>query len=100
MWSNTPVVTPNGEKTTAREWAKKLDIKFAPSIVIFNEKGEEVIRSEAFFKVFHTQSIFAYVLEGAYKKQPSFQRYLSERAEHIREQGQDVDIWSVAEDKP
>jgi predicted phage tail protein len=39
-------------------------------------------------------------LEGAYKKQPSFQRYLSERAEHIREQGQDVDIWSVAEDKP
>ncbi len=100
MWSNTPVVTPSGEKTTAREWAKKLDIKFAPSIVLFNEKGEEVIRSEAFFKVFHTQGIFAYVLEGAYKKLPSFQRYLSERAEHIREQGKDVDIWSLAEDKP
>jgi thioredoxin-related protein len=100
MWSKTPVVTPGGEKTTAREWAKKLDIKFAPSIVIFNEKGEEVIRSEAFFKVFHTQGIFAYVLEGAYKEQPSFQRYLTERAEHIREQGKDVDIWSLAEEKP
>ena len=100
MWSNTEVVTPRGEKTTAREWAKKLDIKYAPSIVLFNEKGEEVIRSEAFFKVFHTQGIFAYVLEGAYKKEPSFQRYLTERAEHFREQGKDVDIWSLAEDKP
>ena len=98
MWSTTPVITPDGEKTTAREWAEKLDIKYAPSIVLFNEKGAEVIRSEAFFKVFHTQGIFAYVLEGAYKQQPSFQRYLSDRAEHLREQGQDVDIWSQAKD--
>ena len=99
MWSNTPLITPNGEKTTAREWAKKLDVKYAPSIVVFNEKGEEIIRSEGFFKVFHTQSIFAYVLEGVYKEQPSFQRYLSDRAEHFREQGKDVDIWSLAEEK-
>jgi hypothetical protein len=67
--------------------------------VLFNEKGEEVIRSEAFFKVFHTQGIFAYVLDGSYKEQPSFQRYLSDRAEHFREQGQDVDIWKLADDE-
>ena len=100
MWSKTPVVTPQGDKLTAREWAKKLDIKFAPSIVIFNEKGEEVIRSEGAFKVFHTQGIFDYVLSGSYVKQPSFQRYLSDRAEHIREQGRDVDIWNFAGEKP
>ena len=99
MWSNTPVVTPTGEKTTARQWAKQLDIKYAPSIVLFNDKGEEVIRSEAFFKVFHTQGIFAYVLEGAYKKQPNFQRYLSDRAESIRGKGQDVDIWRTVDEK-
>ena len=100
MWSKTPVVTPGGEKTTAREWAKQLDIKYAPSIVLFNDKGEEVIRSEAFFKVFHTQGIFAYVLEGAYKTQPNFQRYLSDYAERIREKGQDVDIWRGADQTP
>ena len=100
MWSKTPVVTPSGKKTTAREWANELDVKFAPSIVLFNEKGKEVIRSEASFKVFHTQGILDYVLSGAYKDQPSFQRYLSERAEHIREQGKDVDIWRYAGEKP
>ncbi|NOZ55039.1 MAG: thioredoxin fold domain-containing protein [Gammaproteobacteria bacterium] len=98
MWSNTPVITPSGLKTTAKEWAKQLDIKYAPSIVLFNKKGEEVIRSEAFFKVFHTQGIFAYVLNENYKKQPSFQRYLTERADHFREQGQNVDIWRYADE--
>lgn len=96
MWSQTPVITNTGKKMTAREWAKKLDIRFAPSIVVFNPQGEEIIRSEAFFKVFHTQGIFNYVLSEGYKKEPSFQRYLSEYAEDIRKQGEDVNIWRYA----
>ena len=92
MWSDTPVVTPAGEHTTAGAWAKALDVKYAPTIVLF-DRGTEVIRSEASFKIFHTQSIFDYVASGAYQKEPSFQRYISARAEHIREQGRDVDIW-------
>lgn len=93
MWADTPVVTPAGEKLTAREWARRLDVKYAPSIVLFDAAGSEIIRSEAFFKIFHTQSIFDYVLSGGYREEPSFQRYLSARADHIREQGRDVDIW-------
>lgn len=98
MWSDTPVITPQGKATTAREWAKALDIKYAPSIVLFNEKGQEVIRSEAFFKVFHTQGIFTYVSSGAYVKEPSLQRYLTAKAEHMREQGKDVDIWRMVDE--
>lgn len=93
MWANTPIITPAGERTTAREWAQQLNINYAPSVVLFDPQAGEVIRSEAFFKRFHTASIFDYLLSGAYKTEPSFQRYLSARAEHIREQGQDVDIW-------
>lgn len=100
MWSNTPVVTPDGNSTTAREWAKALDIKYAPSIVFFNEEGQEVIRTEAFFKVFHNLGVFHYVLSGAYQSQPSFQRYLTEFADNRREQGLDVDIWRLSPEKP
>ena len=99
MWSKTSLTTPLGKKTTAREWAKELGVSFAPSIVIFNPRGEEVIRSEAFFKLFHTQGIFDYVLSQEYKVQASFQRYLTERAEKIRETGVDVDIWKFANEK-
>jgi len=99
MWSNTPITTPSGEKTTVKEWANQLDIKYAPSIVVFNKEGKEVIRSEAFFKVFHTQGILTYVLSEKYKEQPSFQRYLTEKADHLREQGQNVNIWGYAGEK-
>ncbi len=58
----------------------------------------EVVRLEAVFQTFHTQGIFRYVLERAYEQQPSFQRYLSLHADHLREQGYDVDIWSY--DRP
>lgn len=97
MWSKTPVTTPQGKQLTAREWAKALDVKYAPTIVVFDERGREIIRSEAFFKTFHTQGIFAYAVEGAYKTEPNFQRYLSARAEKFREQGKDVDIWTMGD---
>lgn len=95
MWSNTPVITPDGRKTTARDWARELNIQYAPSIVIFNPQGKEIIRIEAFFKVFHIQTAFNYVLSEGYKEQPSFQRYLSGYADQLREQGRDVDIWRL-----
>jgi thioredoxin-related protein len=99
MWSKTPIVTMDGKHTTARQLAKQLDVKYAPTIVLFDPQGKEVIRSEAFFKVFHTQGIFAYALEGGYKTQPSFQRWLQGRADRIREQGRDVDIWRMGDEK-
>jgi len=98
MWSKTPLVTPQGKRLTAREWAKALDLKYAPTIVVFDPRGREIIRTEAFFKVFHTQGIFTYAVEGAYKTEPNFQRYLSARAEKLREQGKDVDIWRMGEE--
>jgi thioredoxin-related protein len=93
MWSKTPVTTPENVRTTAREWAKQLDVRYAPSIVLFDNTGAEVIRSEAYFKSFHTQSLFHYVSSGGYRHEPSFQRFISERAEALRDQGIDVNIW-------
>ena len=94
MWSNDTLITPDGTRTTAKLWAKSLDIKYAPSLIIFNPEGKEIIRSEAFFKVFHVQGMLAYVLDKDYIKEPSFQRYLSARATQFQEQGKDVDIWN------
>ena len=93
MWSNTPVITRDGKRMPAKQLAKQLDVKYAPTIIVFNPEGKEIIRSEAFFKSFHTQGIFAYVLEKAYVDQPSFQRYLAARAKQVQDSGKDVDIW-------
>lgn len=93
MWSDTPVVTPSGESLAARDWAESLEVSYAPTIVFFDASGREVIRTDSYFKTFHTQSVMDYVLSGAYNEEASFQRYISDRADALRARGIDVDIW-------
>ena len=88
------VTTPSGTVTTAEEWAKTLEINYFPTIILFDPDGNEVVRIAAAFRTFHVQGLFDYVLSRAYLHEPSFQRYLSSRAERLREAGYDVDIWS------
>ena len=91
--SSSALTTPDGRRTTVRDWARELDIAYAPSVVFFDSEGTEVMRIDAFIKTFHFQSVYAYVLEKAYLTQPQFQRYIGDRADHIREAGYDTDIW-------
>jgi thioredoxin-related protein len=92
MWAQTPLQAPAGEEMTASQWAKKLRIQYAPTMVMFDRQGNEVFRTEAYLKAFHTQSAMDYVLSGAYKTQPSFQRYIAGRAEALEAQGIHVDL--------
>lgn len=92
MWSSDEITTPDGRKMTAAAWAKESDIKYAPSVVFFDAAGKEVARIEAYLKSFHVQSVYDYVASGAYKQQPSFQRFIEARGDKLREQGVKFDI--------
>jgi thioredoxin-related protein len=92
MWSDRVVKTPSGKNMKIRDWVKKLDVKYAPSLLFFDESGEEVFRSDAYLKAFHTQTVMDYVASGAYKTQSNFQRYVDQRADHLREQGIEVNL--------
>ena len=87
------VITPGGRNTRADEWARTLNIVYTPSIVFFDASGKEVIRTEAYFRPFHLAGAFAYVSSGAYRREPSFQRFLQARAERMRLEGKTVDLW-------
>ena len=92
LWSDQKIVTPDGSEQKIVDWARKLDISYAPSLVYFNDRGEEVFRSDAYLKAFHVQSVMDYVTTAAYKQQPNFQRYIDTRADHLREQGIEVNL--------
>lgn len=92
MWSEEKLIRPDGKQSSIKDWAKELNIQYAPSLVYFDLQGKEVFRSDAYLRAFHIQSIMDYVSSEAYKKQPNFQRYIDDRAHHLREQGIQVDI--------
>lgn len=91
MWSNAAVQTPGGQATKANQWARTLDIKYAPTLVFF-DGGQEVFRTEAYLKEFHIQSVLDYVASRAYRSEPNFQRYIEHRAAKLREQGVKIDL--------
>ena len=66
---------------------------YARTLVFLDGKGTEVFRIEAYLKPFHLASGLDYVASGAYRTQPSFQRYIQARAEKIRAAGGRVDLW-------
>ena len=92
MWSDTKLVAFDGSQTTASEWAKQLRIQYTPTLVFFDPQGKEIIRTEAYLKAFHLQSVMDYAASGAYKSQPSFQRFISERADRLEKQGIHVNV--------
>lgn len=93
-FSTALVTTPDGSIQSVKNWANKLNISYLPAILFFDKRGKEVMRIDAQMRTFHVQSVFDYVLSDAYKTELNFQRYISARADKIREQGIDVDIWA------
>ena len=77
MWSSRPVITPTGQSTTERTWAEELGIHYAPTLVLLNATGQEIIRADAHLKRFHIQGLMHYVASDAYQHEPNFQRYLN-----------------------
>ncbi len=92
MWSDEKIITPAGKSLSVKDWAKKLNIQYSPSLVYFDKQGKEVFRSDGYLKSFHIQSVMDYVTSEAYKKQPNFQRYIDARAKKLEAQGLHIDL--------
>jgi thioredoxin-related protein len=93
LGARTPVIVPDGRRLAAQAWARELDIAYAPSIVFFGDDGREAFRISAYLRPFHLASSFDYVASGAYRTEPSFQRYIQGRADKLRAAGQAVELW-------
>ena len=92
MWSNEKLVDTKGKNLSAKKLAKMLKINHSPSFVFLDDNGKDIFRIDAYIKSFHIQSVMDYVASRAYKKQPSFQRYIADRAAKLESKGIHVDL--------
>ena len=75
MWADTPIIKPDGQPSTARQWAEELGIFYAPSIVFFDENGREIIRVDSVVHFFRLRNVLNYVVSRAYLTEPNFLRW-------------------------
>ena len=91
---NSGLTAIDGRKTTQAGYAAALKVVSAPTLVLFDPGGREILRLEAYFRPFHVAGALEYVSSGAWRREPSFQRFLQARAERMRARGQPVDLWN------
>jgi thioredoxin-related protein len=88
------IVAPGGQPIRATDWAAALKLTYVPSMVFFDDRGREVFRLEAYTRPFHLAGSLQYVASGAYRSEPSFQRFLQAEADRRRTRGEAVDLWN------
>jgi len=76
MWADTPVLTPTGERTTARRWAEDLELFYTPTLLFFDQNGEEIMRVDSVVYFFRMQRVLHYLLSGVWHQGMSVQGWL------------------------
>jgi thioredoxin-related protein len=75
IWSDAPVVTPGGERTTAKAWAKELGLFYTPSLLFFDEHGRELLRVDSVVGFYRLRNVLNYISSKAYLDEPNYQRW-------------------------
>jgi len=75
IWSQVPLITPDGHISTAQNWAKELDIFYSPTLIFFSEYGQEIIRIDSTVQLYRFNRVLEYVETKAYQRYPLFQRW-------------------------
>jgi len=89
--SKDTIITPNGEKTTAKKWAKDLILDYRPAVLLFDD-GIERARIDALLYSFHFKEQFRFVSHKEYKSYQTFLDYLRVRQKELLKNGVDIDI--------
>ena len=78
-WADTPVITPAGERTTAKAWAAKLGLFYTPTLIVFDGDGSEIIRVDSVVQFYRLRNVLDYILSDGYRKYETFQQWRETR---------------------
>lgn len=75
----TPILAPSGKRINAAEWYEQSKFTRVPAIVLLTEKGKEVLKTDALVMRLRMVNSMKYVVEKAYTKGWTFQRFGREK---------------------
>ena len=76
----TPVLLPDGIKTTPFQWYEKTTFSRLPALLFYDEGGNQVLQTDALVLHERMMNSLNYVLEEAYKKDWTYQQFARSKA--------------------
>lgn len=78
--SKTTVIAPDGKRVTPAAWYQENGFSRVPALLFFDEKGNQVLETDALVKRQRMMNSLNYVLERAYEKDWTYQRFSRSKA--------------------
>lgn len=90
--SNKTIITPEGKKTTPKEWAKEQKLDYRPGILLYDNK-KLISTIDALLFPFHFKEVLRYVSHKEYKNYPnSYLDYLRVRQDELVKSGATINV--------
>lgn len=83
LLAETPLVTPAGTKTTAKQWGKALELFYTPTIILFSPEGQEIMRIDSVVQFYRLWGALDYVNRGGYAQGIDYQQWRLQQREII-----------------
>jgi thioredoxin-related protein len=77
---STIILAPDGNRFTPNSWFKKAAFTRVPAILFYDEKGNEVLKTDALVMRQRMMNSLLYVLERAYEKGWTYQQFARSKA--------------------
>lgn len=88
--SEDEITDPEGNKTTPKAWAKKMEMTYRPGVLVFDE-GKLLRRVDSLLFSHHFKEGLRYIGGGYYKTQP-YDEYSEKRTEELLAAGVDINL--------
>ncbi len=90
--SQKEIITPDGLKTTPKEWASKINLDYRPGILLYDNKKLKATIDALLFP-FHFKEVLRYVSGKHYNKYPnSYLDYLRVRQDELIKSGETINV--------
>lgn len=78
--NKTEIITPDGNRITPKIWHYRLGLDYSPSMVFFNESGNEITRLDSEVKRWRMEGTLQLILEKSYTYDTQVQRWRRDKA--------------------
>lgn len=75
-----PILSPDGQQITPALWYRQASLSRVPALLFFDERGNEVLKTDALVLHQRMKNSLNYVLEQAYKKDWTYQQFARSKA--------------------
>lgn len=83
LFADTEIVTPSGQRSTAKRWGRDLGLFYTPTIILFSPAGKEIMRVDSVVQFYRLWGVLDFVNRRGYASGLDYQGWRLQNRETV-----------------